>query len=85
MIERKGIKIPQNLEELDLIDEDVLTVEQIAPILRRSPDYLRLAARSPKANLGFAVIVTDNIVMVPKKAFQHFMRYGNAPVMIAKT
>ena len=84
MLFHKGIMIPQTLEELEAIPDEVLTVEQIAKILHRTPDYLRLAARSPKSNLGFAVIVAENTVTIPKRAFIHFMRYGNAPILEAK-
>lgn len=76
--------IPETLDEVQKIPSAVLTMEQIAPILGRSAENLLAAARSPKANLGFAVIVTDTRVMVPKEAFLYFMKYGNAPIQIMK-
>lgn len=74
--------IPETLDEISAVPSEVLTMEQIAPILGRSAENLLAAARSPNSKLGFAIIVTDTRVMVPKEAFLHFMRYGNAPIQI---
>lgn len=64
------------LEELKVYPKDVLTVEEVAPVIGVRPDNLRVQAREDPARLGFPVIVVDRTVRVPRLAFITWMSGG---------
>ena len=65
------------LEQIAAIPGEVLTCQQIAPILRANPATLHQQAMEMPHLLGFPVIVAGNRVKVPKRAFIKFMEGNN--------
>ena len=64
------------LEQIAAIPSEVLTCQQIAPLLRANPATLHQQAVEMPERLGFPVIVAGNRVKVPKRAFIAFMTEG---------
>lgn len=62
------------LAELESIPSEVLTCQQIAPVLGANPATIHLQATDRPEMLGFPVIVMGRRVKVPKAAFLRFMR-----------
>lgn len=69
---------PKNLtiEDLEALPCEVLTCQQIAPILGADPGTIHQQAIEAPYMLGFPVIVMKSRVKVPKRAFCAFMRNG---------
>ena len=61
------------LEQIAAIPSEVLTCQQIAPLLRANPATLHQQAIEMPHLLGFPVIVAGNRVKVPRRAFLAFM------------
>ena len=53
--------------------KEVLTPEDVAPLLRVRPHSIRLAARKDPKGLGFPVIVMGSRTLIPRKSFLAFM------------
>ncbi len=68
------IRMVRTLEDIEDLDCDILTCQQIAPILRANPATLRLQARERPELLGFPVTVCGNRVRIPRQPFIAFMR-----------
>lgn len=66
--------MPKTLAELEALPSEVLTCQQIAPILGANPATIHLQATDRPELLGFPVIVMGSRVKVPKQAFLRFMR-----------
>ena len=66
----------KSLEELEALPCEVLTCQQIAPILGADPGTIHQQAVEAPHMLGFPVIVMKSRVKVPKRAFCSFMRNG---------
>lgn len=64
------------LEQIAAIPSEVLTCQQIAPLLRANPATLHQQAVEMPERLGFPVIVAGNRVKVPKRPFLRFMTEG---------
>lgn len=64
------------LAEIEAIPSEVLTCQQIAPVLGANPATIHLQATDRPELLGFPVIVMGSRVKVPKAAFIRFMRGG---------
>ena len=64
------------LEELEAIPGEVLTCQQIAPILGAKADNIHQQAVDAPYMLGFPVIVMKSRVKIPKRPFLRFMRDG---------
>lgn len=64
------------LAELEALPSEVLTCQQIAPVLGANPATIHLQATDRPELLGFPVIVMGSRVKVPKAAFIRFMRGG---------
>lgn len=73
-----GKPIPENLADLELMNEDWLTPEQAAPVLNTTQQTLLAAAKTNPSSLGIPVLVLKSRVKVPRLALIHFMKYGNA-------
>ena len=69
---------PKNLtlEDLEALPCEVLTCQQIAPILGADPGTIHQQAMEAPYMLGFPVIVMKSRVKVPRRAFIKFMREG---------
>lgn len=64
------------LEQIAAIPDEVLTCQQIAPLLRANPATIHHQAVEMPELLGFPVIVAGNRVKIPKRAFLRFMTEG---------
>lgn len=64
------------LAEIEALPSEVLTCQQIAPVLGANPATIHLQATDRPELLGFPVIVMGSRVKVPKAAFIRFMRGG---------
>lgn len=62
------------LRQIEALDRDTLTPEQVASCLSCDPHYIRLEARGNPARLGFPVICVGTRVKIPRLAFIQFMR-----------
>jgi hypothetical protein len=62
------------LEELEDLPTEILTCQQIAPLLGANPATIHGQATDRPELLGFPVIVMGWRVKIPKAAFIRFMR-----------
>ena len=62
------------LEELEALPTEILTCQQIAPLLGANPATIHGQATDRPELLGFPVIVMGRRVKIPKKPFLRFMR-----------
>jgi hypothetical protein len=62
------------LEELENLPTEILTCQQIAPLLGANPATIHGQATDRPELLGFPVIVMGRRVKIPKAAFIRFMR-----------
>ncbi|MBO5969520.1 MAG: hypothetical protein J6S14_13585 [Clostridia bacterium] len=62
------------LADIEKMTCEVLTAEQIAPILQADPHGIRLQAHDNPERLGFRVIVMGSRVKIPRLAFLQFMK-----------
>lgn len=63
-------------------DRDMLTPDDIAPILGVHPQAIRLKAE--RGTLEFPCFRSGNTTKIPRLGFLHWMQYGNAPIIIGK-
>lgn len=66
--------MPKTLAELEALPSEVLTCQQIAPVLGANPATIHLQATDRPELLGFPVIVMGSRVKIPKRSFVKFMR-----------
>ncbi len=64
------------LNELEELDREILTCQQVAPVLGSNPQTIHQQAMERPELLGFPVIVCGNRVKIPKRAFLKFMTDG---------
>lgn len=62
------------LQELEQLETEVLTPNQVAPILGCQPYTINVATRDGKNPFPFPVIRIGSRVRIPKKPFLKFMR-----------
>lgn len=62
------------LEQIEAIESEVLTCQQIAPVLGANAYTLHLQAMQDSTKLGFPVICAGSRVKIPKRAFIKFMK-----------
>jgi len=62
------------LQDIERIESEVLTCQQVAPILKANPATIHGQAVERPELLGFPVIVAGRRVKIPKQAFIKFMR-----------
>lgn len=67
---------PRTLAELEALSGEVLTCQQIAPILGANPATIHGQAVDRPEKLGFPVIVMGRRVKIPKQPFVRFLREG---------
>ena len=68
---------PRTLAEIEALPGEVLTCQQIAPVLGANPATIHLQATDRPELLGFPVIVMGSRVKIPKRPFLAFMRGTN--------
>lgn len=62
------------LTEIEALETEVLTCDQVASVLHRNPQTIRVTARQRPELLPFPVIVTGSRVSIPRQAFLRAMR-----------
>lgn len=62
------------LNELEELDSEILTCQQVAPVLQANPQTIHQQAMERPELLGFPVIVCGTRVKIPRRAFLAFMR-----------
>lgn len=67
---------PRTLDEIEALPVEILTCQQIAPVLCADPATLHLQAMERPELLGFPVICAGRRVKIPKRPFLRFMREG---------
>lgn len=63
-----------SLAELNEINRDYLTPQQVGKILNCAPYSINVQAKRNKDDLGFPVIIIGNRVKIPKQAFIEYMK-----------
>lgn len=66
------------LQEIENSSKEVLTCQDVAPVLQCSPATLHMQAMEQPWRLGFPVIVMGSRVKIPRKPFLNFMNGGTA-------
>lgn len=61
------------LDEIRSSDKEVLTCQDVAPVLSCSPATLHMQAVEQPWRLGFPVIVMGSRVKIPRRPFLKFM------------
>lgn len=62
------------LEQIESLPDEILTCQQIAPLLKANPATIHAQATEMPEQLGFPVMVMGNRVKIPKRAFLRFMK-----------
>ena len=68
------------LDEITRSTKEMLSPADIAKVLGADPYGINRMARDNPRALGFAVMVIGNRVKIPRRAFLHWLCYGNAPI-----
>ena len=68
------------MAEIIRSDRDMLTPAEIAPILGVHPSMI--SAKAKEGTLEFASFRSGNTTKIPRKAFLHWMQFGNVPVVL---
>ena len=69
------------LAEIKSSDKEFLNSEDVAECIGCMPYSITAQAKENPARLGFAVNVIGARVRIPRRAFLHWIQYGNAPVI----
>ena len=62
------------LADIENMPEEVLTAEQVAPILGVNPHSIRLQANEDPYAFGFPVMVIGTRVKIPRRPFLNYMK-----------
>ena len=62
------------LKDIEVMEEETLSPEQVAPIIKFNPQSIRIQARKDPTGLGFPTIRAGTRVRIPRRAFLAFMR-----------
>ena len=68
------------LQEMRDSTKEFLTPEEVAGCIGCMPYSITSQAKEDATRLGFAVTVIGTRVRIPRRAFLHWVRFGNAPV-----
>lgn len=66
------------LKEIEESTKEVLTCQDVAPVLQCNPATLHLQAIEEPWRLGFPVIVMGRRVKIPRRPFLGYMKKGEA-------
>lgn len=64
------------LEQIEALPVEILTCQQVAPLLGANPATIHGQAMERPELLGFPVICAGRRVKIPKRPFVRFMREG---------
>ncbi len=67
----------KRLEDIETSTEETLNVDDVAAFLGLDAQCVRSQAQTEPAKLGFPVIVVGRRVVVPRRGFLYFMKYGH--------
>ena len=70
------------LTEIEASSEEFLTPADVKEILGCDQYAINLQAREDPAKLGFPVNIMGTRVRIPRRAFLHWLKYGNAPLVM---
>lgn len=70
------MKTPLTLREIEALDTEVLTCQQVSRVLCAGAYYLHEQAMKDPSKLGFPVIVHGTRVKIPRQPFIRFMKEG---------
>lgn len=65
------------LEELEALERETLLPAEVAAVLGCNAYNFTLQAREDAGRLGFPVCIIGNRVRTPRRAFIHWLKYGN--------
>lgn len=68
------------LREIEESAKNFLTPEEASEVLGCKPYTINCQAKADPSKLGFAVCLMGSNVRIPRLAFLHWLRYGNAAV-----
>lgn len=68
------------LHEMEESAKHFLTPEEVSEVLGCKPYTINCQAKADPSKLGFAVCLMGASVRIPRQAFLHWLRYGNAAV-----
>lgn len=66
------------LADIENDPEETLDVKDVASFLGMDAQCMRNQAKDEPAKLGFPVTVVGSRVVIPRRGFVHFIRYGYA-------
>ncbi len=69
-------------QEIVSSDKDFLTPDEVKDVVGCMPYSINIQAKDDPAKLGFPVCIMGTRVKIPRLGFIHWMRYGNAPVVV---
>ena len=64
------------LKDLEAMEDDFLTIEQVAQVIGSGPHYIRLQAREDPAALGFPICIHGCKAKIPREGFIFWAKYG---------
>ena len=65
---------PRTLKDIEAIDCEILTCQQVAGVLQANPATIHQQAMERPELLGFPVVICGNRVKIPKRPFLNLMR-----------
>lgn len=71
----------QALAALEQSEKLMLTPAEVAPILGCQAYAINVQAKEDPAKLGFPVCMMGTRVRIPRRAFLHWIKFGNAPIL----
>ena len=66
------------LKEIEESTKEVLTCQDVAPVLKCNPATLHMQAMEEPWRLGFPVVVMGRRVKIPRRPFINYMKKGAA-------
>ena len=70
------------IREIEALDSDFLTVEQVAQVLGSGPQFVRVQARDNPDALGFPICVQGSRIKIPREGFLFWAKYGRPVVTV---
>ena len=70
------------LAEMEMSEAEFLIPSEVAGILGCDQYAINVQAREDPSKLGFPVNVMGSRVRIPRRAFIHWLKYGNAPIVM---
>lgn len=66
--------------EIEQSEKDFLIPADVAPVLGCAPYSINVQAKEDITKLGFPAAKIGNRVLIPRRGFIRWVRYGNAPL-----